>query len=101
MTTKSEQAWLDAICRIGCCVCIRRNLGHTPGEPHHMLDGNLRLGHLFTVYLCPTHHRSGLNNRMAVSRHPWRTEFERRYGTEVELHTWTKKQVLEAQRVAA
>jgi hypothetical protein len=25
-----------------------------------------------------------------VSRHPWKTEFERRYGTEMELYQQTK-----------
>jgi hypothetical protein len=35
--------------------------------------------------LCPTHHRLGIKTNLFVSRHPWKREFERRYGTEMEL----------------
>ncbi len=38
-----------------------------------------------TIPLCYRHHREGVNNDMYVSRHPYKTEFVKRYGTEEEL----------------
>ena len=91
--TVEEQAWLDDICRLGCCVCVRLGWGPTPAEPHHLLSGTKRIEHLSTIPLCPTHHRSELNNPHVVSRHHHKREFERRYGTELELLEWSKGQV--------
>lgn len=43
------------------CVCCRRtnSWAHwgTTSEVHHLLSGNKRRGHLFTIPLCPYHHR--------------------------------------------
>ena len=41
--------------------------------------------------LCPNHHRSGHNGDDFVSRHPWKKEFERRYGSEWELYEQVKQ----------
>ena len=35
--------------------------------------------------LCYRHHREGGNNELFASRHPYKKEFEKRYGTEEEL----------------
>ena len=93
--TKAEQSWLDAICRLGCCVCIRTGRGETPAEPHHLLDGGRRLGHMWSIPLCPIHHRNGGLNSQWVARHPYRVEFVKRYGPELELLRWTQKRVAE------
>lgn len=99
--TVAEQAWMDAICEIGCCVCIRVGLGATPGEPHHLLtDGGRRISHRQTICLCPSHHRGGLNNEIVTARHPWHKRFERRYGTEQELMRWTELKVAERTQCA-
>lgn len=37
------------------CVCCALPAG--PCEAHHLLRGGVRLGHLYTVGLCPWHHR--------------------------------------------
>lgn len=92
--TKAEQAWMDAICRIGCIVCLRLGWGATPGEVHHILDeANRKISHMLTLCLCMSHHRANLNNAQIVSRHHWRTEFERRYGTEMDMHADTTARV--------
>ena len=42
------------------------------------------MGHLYSLPLCaPGHHRNG--GRLMVSRHPFKSRFEMRYGTEMEL----------------
>lgn len=99
--TNAEKAWLDAICRLGCCVCLRTGLGATPAEPHHLLSGGRRIGHLSAIPLCQRHHRSGGINAVWISRHPHRWAFVKRYGSEEELLAWTQEQVKQAQRVAA
>lgn len=83
--TDDEKNWLDAICMLGCIVCRNELLGRTPAEPHHLLRGGKRIDHFHTIPLCVSHHRAGICNGLFVSRHPYRREFERRYGTEQEL----------------
>lgn len=84
---------MDDIVRIGCCVCVRTGLGATPGEVHHLLRGQRRIGHLFSICLCLSHHRANLNNDVVTSRHHYRVAFEVRYGTEQELLAWSREQV--------
>lgn len=82
---KEEKAWLDAICQYGCIVC-RNEFGlFSPASPHH-IDGSTKPGaHLKTIPLCYVHHQSGMNDENAVSRHPYKAAFEKRYGAEAEL----------------
>ncbi len=83
--TKREQNWMDAICKLGCIVCRREGTQGVRAEPHHLLSGSKRKGHLFSIPLCHTHHRSQIDTEQYTSRHPWKTRFEARYGTEAEL----------------
>ena len=54
--------------------------------------------HLKTLSLCPNHHRMGLNNELIVSRHPYKAEFVKRYGTEIELLNILKDLVWKSSR---
>lgn len=56
--TKAESARMDAI-KNGPCVCCEMQgfSSHFP-DIHHLLSGNKRRGHMFTIGLCPWHHRS-------------------------------------------
>lgn len=82
--TKTEKAFQDRVREVGCIVCLQQGY-YSPCDLHHLLRGGRRIGEDFVIALCPMHHRSGLNTEKVVSRHPWRKEFERRYGTETEL----------------
>ena len=82
--TKADSARLAAISDMSCIVC-RQEGYDTPAEPHHLVQAGRRLGHQYTVPLCFNHHRSGLRTAEVVSRHPHKTEFERRYGSEQTL----------------
>jgi hypothetical protein len=65
--TKREAEWMDLITDFGCVAC--------------WLDGNNR----FTLPLCdPGHHQNGQQFGM-VSVHPWKRQFEAKYGTQLEL----------------
>ena len=85
---KAETAWTRFLQERGCVIC------GSPPDIHHVLTAGRRTSHLETISLCPIHHRSGMNNEVAVSRHPWKREFERRYGTEAELLAKLKDEYL-------
>ena len=50
---------------------------------HHIVQGNRRLGHLFTLPLCPPHHQG--DGRAVPSVHFTKRTFVQRYGSELEL----------------
>lgn len=54
--TAADRARFDAFQRIGCIACWQRKRYSVP-EVHHLLSGNKRRGHRYTVPLCPAHHR--------------------------------------------
>tara|TARA_R100000734_G_C3306663_1_gene97169 strand:- start:214 stop:441 length:228 start_codon:yes stop_codon:yes gene_type:complete len=58
---------------------------YTPAEIHHLYGSKKPQCHFFTLPLCYRHHREGANNDIYVSRHPFKTEFVKRYGTETYL----------------
>ena len=91
MPTKAEKHWMDSICQLGCIVCILTGKGKSPAEPHHMLSGGRRMGHMFTIPLCPTHHRSGRDDDEVTSRDQSQRRFEKRYGTEQYLLAKTRE----------
>jgi hypothetical protein len=73
---------MSRIADTGCIAC--RKDGHdTPASVHHIVQGNRRLGHLFTIGLCPEHHKS--DGRIVPSIHNQRRQFVHRYGSELEL----------------
>ena len=89
--TKEERAWMDAITALGCIACLIEGRERVPGAVHHILRGGHRIGHLHTICLCdPGHHQNGQPMGL-ISRHPWKAQFEARYGTEAELLDLTKK----------
>ena len=89
--TKAEELFQRKVRDLGCIVC-RTHMGvRSDCDVHHILDTGRRIGEMFVLGLCPRHHRYGANNSLYVSRHPHRQEFERRYGTELELLELTKR----------
>ena len=83
--TKSEKKWMDSLSELGCIVCRLHMDCYSPAEIHH-IQGSRKPGcHLLTLPLCYQHHREGVKNNLYVSRHPYKTEFVKRYGTEMDL----------------
>jgi hypothetical protein len=80
--TKIEREWMARASEHGCVACAKD--GHeTPCCVHHIVQGNRRLGHLFTIGLCPEHHKS--DGRHVPSVHNQKRTFVQRYGSELEL----------------
>jgi hypothetical protein len=91
VTTKLEQAWMDAITEIGCICCLLfHGAPHTPGAVHHLLDGGRRRGHLDTICLCDPGHHQKSPTLAKISRHPFKERFEAAYGTEEQLLELTR-----------
>ena len=85
--------WKRYLHDIGCIVCINTLGVSSPSDIHHIHKNGRRIDDLHTIQLCPMHHRAGFNNKQFVSRHPWKREFESRYGTEWELFEQIKQHV--------
>ena len=80
----TKQQRKDAIADLGCIVCLNMGMGKTPAQLHHPY-GHKGENDDIVLPLCYSHHQQGSKNNLFVSRHPWKKEFERRYGTEQEL----------------
>ncbi len=80
--TKIEREWMAAAADHGCVACLQD--GHqTPASIHHIVQGNRRLGHLFTLPLCYLHHQG--DGSEVPSVHFAKRAFVARYGSELEL----------------
>jgi hypothetical protein len=78
--TKQEREWMARIADHACVACLQD--GHeTPASVHHIIQGNRRMGHLFTIPLCPAHH----TGTEVPSVHNAKRTFVARYGSELEL----------------
>jgi|SRR5689334_5304052 len=96
--TKYEQQRFDAMMRLGCVCCAQLDIPNPAIDRHHIVKGNKRLGHWYTLPLCPGHHRGVWTPeqielippdlRIAIS--DGSKLFEKQYGSEREL--WTKVQ---------
>lgn len=97
--TKYEQTRIDALRKLGCSACAMLsvpNLNYL--ELNHLLEGGVRMGHWYTIFLCRGHHQGDWSqdqldwiepkNRVAIS--DGRKRFNAVYGTERSL--WERAQ---------
>lgn len=88
--TAEEKRLHDAMCELGCIVCLVIFNIYTPGTIHHT-DGRTKPGaHKKVLCLCGCHHQVASDSGEWATRHgPGRnagkTMFELAYGTEEEL----------------
>ena len=79
---KIERERLATISNMPCYACFQDGR-ETNAEVHHIRTQTglgLRPSHFATIPLCPQHHRTG-----KVSVHLGKVEFEKRYGTQLEI----------------
>lgn len=56
--TKAEAARMARLKAMPCVACVTESIPQfEPTEVHHLLSGNRRRGHMFTIPLCAWHHR--------------------------------------------
>lgn len=76
---------------IGCICCLlRTGVQNYHVEVHHIVQGNKRLGHWWTVPLCPSHHRIRGTGGIFTSIADGSKAFKAIHGTELDL--WLKCQ---------
>lgn len=95
MTANTEEkAWMGKVAAFGCVACQIRFGVHEPTTVHHITDCGRRMGHMFTIPLCPWHHqgycKSGMSSKAMTDRFgpslaKSRRDFERIFGTELDL----------------
>lgn len=88
--TKKEKHYHDAICEIGCIVCLDTFKTYSPGTVHHINGRSKRGAHMQSICLCARHHQVASDSGEWATRHgPGRNAsksmFEAAYGTEQEL----------------
>jgi len=88
--TKAERERWALFPRVGCITCLLRFGEKNPlYEIHHILQGNKRLGHWYSLPLCTSHHRiPGLGPWTSIAN--GRRAYQRVHGTE--LDQWLKLQ---------
>lgn len=60
--TKYEAERIDAMRKLGCVACAQLGVPNLNElELHHLLDGGVRMGHWFTIFLCRGHHQGQWN----------------------------------------
>lgn len=92
--TKTERKYMDRVASLGCVVCRNIGEGETPAEIHHIKEGcgmSQRASNFLVIPLCPTHHRTG---GIGVAYHGGPREFERIYGSELDLLAQTISEVM-------
>jgi len=87
---KADKERYQKLSELGCIVCKLFEGEWSPIDVHH-IEGRTKDGNQKTIGLCFYHHREGSNCESHVSRHPWLSEFEARYGTEQYLLEETNK----------
>lgn len=95
--TKYEQERMEAMLRLGCCCCAQLNLWCV-AECQHIVEGSKRLGHWYTLPICPGHHRGVWSDdqvevippAMRVAISDGSKVFDKLYGTQRQL--WFKVQ---------
>jgi Recombination enhancement, RecA-dependent nuclease len=54
--TKAQKLRIERVLALGCAICGHDNHG-SKLEVDHLVEGNRRLGHQYTICLCSFHHR--------------------------------------------
>ena len=92
--TKAQQKRFEALQEMGCICCRIEGLGINPPQIHHLVEGRKRLGHDFTIPLCPWHHEGYPHHGISESSMLYhygpslarnKRKFIETYGTEREL----------------
>jgi hypothetical protein len=87
--TKAEKKQWDRIAALGCIACLQDGIFNDYVSIHHV-DGRTKAGcHKKVLALCGSHHQTGGQEAPAI--HPYKAQFEAKYGTQLELMEKTAK----------
>lgn len=68
--TKVESMRITRMMQLGCMACAHLGLPVPAQECHHLLYGNIRMGHLYTIPLCMGHHRGAWSSEQLEAIEP-------------------------------
>jgi len=90
-----EQDRIDRVMQMCCLVCaLHGDVRMRPRECHHIVRGNKRLGHWWTIQLCTGHHRGLWSDQpVQVAVSDGRVAFRAAHGYD-DLQLWQRQQVL-------
>jgi hypothetical protein len=95
-TTSAEFERMDRIRMLGCMCCALKG-SPSPGkvEIHHIIRGNKRMGHWYTIPLCGAHHRGSRATKDTIGPavHGGMKAFREAYGYD-DLELWQRLQVM-------
>jgi len=82
---KAEKQFHDRLAVIGCIAC-RKGGWFNPVVSIHHIDGRTKPGaHMLVIPLCAGHHQQGTGAAGIIAVHPYKAQFERMYGSQLEL----------------
>lgn len=75
----------NQLAALGCIAC-RIDGNHNPVVSIHHIDGRTKPGaHERVLPLCAGHHQDGTGIPGLIAVHPWKRQFEQKYGSQYEL----------------
>lgn len=81
--TGAEKVVWSKLAALGCIACMKDGR-YNPHVSIHHVDGRTKPGcHMLVLPLCGPHHQDDGSGAIAV--HPWKAQFEARYGQQLEL----------------
>lgn len=90
--TKAEKARFLQILALGCVICGHDN-HNSKLEIHHLIEGNKRMGHGYTICLCAYHHRGVGQVHAQTALSHGSKPFTQAYGTQRSLWEATQRRL--------
>lgn len=91
--TNDEKRHMSRVAGLGCIVCRNEGYGASPAACHHIRAGqgmSQRASNYEVLPLCGAHHQTG---GYGVAIHAGQKEWEKRYGTELELLSQVRREL--------
>ena len=87
--TKAQKVRFQKLQDLGCIVCLNQSGAYRAPDVHHIIDCGRRMGHDYTIPLCPYHHRGVVSDPAEVYLGPsladGKRPFESCFGTQLQL----------------
>lgn len=83
--TLAQKHYHGLLADLGCIAC-RKDGVHNPLVSIHHIDGRTKpAAHWLVLPLCSGHHQDGTGAQGLIAVHPWKGQFEARYGPQLGL----------------
>ena len=84
--TKAEKQYWDEVASLGCIACRIDGYRNQLVSIHHCHGRTKKGAHMLVLPLCAGHHQNGTgNDKNMLAIHPFKRQFEAKYGSQEEL----------------